>query len=115
MSFLATYLMPAGLMIAIHGLAIAMPDGTGDEPSLDEIRAATEQYRDLAVALADGYVRDPANMCETAEHMGRPAEQGAMGVHYFRPDLLGISGPPGPRVDGTGTHTDFPQACDSDL
>ena len=30
-----------------------------------------------------------------------------MGVHYFRPDLLGISGPPNPRVNGTGTHTDF--------
>jgi hypothetical protein len=30
-----------------------------------------------------------------------------MGVHYFRPDLLGISGPPNPRVDGNGTYTDF--------
>ena len=30
-----------------------------------------------------------------------------MGIHYFRPDLLGISGPPNPRVSGTGTHTDF--------
>jgi hypothetical protein len=44
---------------------------------------------------------------ETAEMMGRPATLGAMGVHYFRPDLLGISGPPNPRVDGDGTHTDF--------
>jgi hypothetical protein len=30
-----------------------------------------------------------------------------MGIHYFRPDMLGIAGPPNPRVDGTGTHTDF--------
>ena len=30
-----------------------------------------------------------------------------MGIHFFRPDLLGITGPPNPRVDGTGTHTDF--------
>ena len=30
-----------------------------------------------------------------------------MGIHYFRPDLLGIAGPPNPRVNGTGTHTDF--------
>jgi hypothetical protein len=39
--------------------------------------------------------------------MGRPAELGAMGIHYFRPDLLGITEPPSPRVNGTGTHTDF--------
>ena len=30
-----------------------------------------------------------------------------MGIHYARPDLLGITGPPSPRVNGTGTHTDF--------
>ena len=30
-----------------------------------------------------------------------------MGVHFFRPDLLGITGPPAPRVTGNGTHTDF--------
>lgn len=77
------------------------------EPSLAEIRLATERFRDIDVALAEGYIRDPANMCETADMMGRPREDGAMGVHYFRPDLLGISAPPNPRVDGTGTHTDF--------
>ncbi|MGH8167652.1 MAG: hypothetical protein ACREQ1_10455, partial [Woeseiaceae bacterium] len=51
--------------------------------------------------------RDPFNICETADMMGQPAERGAMGIHYFRPDLLGISGPPDPRVVGTGIHTDF--------
>ena len=30
-----------------------------------------------------------------------------MGIHYVRPDLLGITGPPNPRVNGTSTHTDF--------
>ena len=30
-----------------------------------------------------------------------------MGIHFLRPDLLGITGPPSPRVNGTGTHTDF--------
>jgi hypothetical protein len=39
--------------------------------------------------------------------MGLPAETGAMGIHYFRPDLLGITAPPNPLVDGNGTHTDF--------
>jgi len=77
------------------------------EPTLAEVRAATERFRDVKVALAEGYVRDPMNICETAALIGRPAELGAMGVHYFRPDLLGITGPPNPRVNGNGTHLDF--------
>lgn len=77
------------------------------EPTLDQVRAATERFRDVKVALAEGYIADPGNVCESAEMMGRPAEDGAMGVHYFRPDLLGIKGPPNPRVDGDGTHTDW--------
>jgi hypothetical protein len=77
------------------------------EPSLADMRRATEKYRDVKVALAEGYIRDPANMCETADMMGLPRDKGAMGIHYFRPDLLGITAPPNPRVDGGGTHTDF--------
>lgn len=83
------------------------PHPASVEPSLEEVRAATERFRDVEVALAEGYIRDPADMCETAEMMGRPREEGAMGIHYFRPDMLGITAPPNPRVDGTGTHTDF--------
>jgi len=79
------------------------------EPTLAEVRSATERFRDVKVALAEGYIRDPSNMCETAEMMGRPASQGAMGIHFFRPDLLGITAPPAPRVNGVGTHTDFRQ------
>lgn len=79
----------------------------GSEPTLAEVRQLTERFRDVKVALAEGYIRDPSNMCETAEMMGRPAALGAMGIHYFRPDLLGITAPPSPRVNGTGTHTDF--------
>jgi hypothetical protein len=59
------------------------------------------------VALAEGYLRDPFDLCETAEMMGRQASLGAMGIHFFRPDLLGITEPPSPRVNGVGTHTDF--------
>ena len=77
------------------------------EPTLAEVRSATERFRDVNVALAEGYIRDPFDLCDTAEMMGRPASLGAMGVHYFRPDLLGITAPPSPRVDGIGTHTDF--------
>ncbi|AHG90400.1 hypothetical protein J421_2863 [Gemmatirosa kalamazoonensis] len=77
------------------------------EPDLTAVRAATERFRDVKVALAEGYIRDPFDLCDTAEMMGRPAALGAMGIHYVRPDLLGITGPPNPRVDGTGTHIDF--------
>jgi hypothetical protein len=77
------------------------------EPTLAEVRAATERFQDVDVALAEGYIRDPGDMCETADMMGRPASAGAMGVHYFRPDLLGIIAAPGARVNGTGTYTDF--------
>ncbi len=85
----------------------ARPNTVPDEPTLDEVRQATERFRDVAVAVAEGYVRDPMNLCDTADMMGRPAAQGAMGIHFFRPDLLGITAPPSPRVNGTGTHTDF--------
>ena len=77
------------------------------EPTLAEVRKATERFRDVDVALAEGYIRDPGNVCDAAEMMGKPASLGAMGIHFFRPDLLGITAPPSPRVDGTGTHTDF--------
>ena len=82
-------------------------DAKPSEPTLEQVRAATERFRDVKVALAEGYVPAPGSTCEVAEHMGQPAELGAMGIHYFRPDMLGISGPPNPRVSGTGTHTDF--------
>ena len=105
----------AVLFVAV--LSIGCSDNRGEapatigpaagEPDMAAVRAATERYRDVEVALADGYLRDPMDVCETAEMMGRPAEQGAMGIHYVRMDLLGITGPPDPRVNGTGTHLDF--------
>lgn len=89
--------------------AITRADALKGEPTLDAVRKATERFRDVKVALAEGYLRDPGNVCDAAEMMGKPAKLGAMGIHFFRPDLLGITGPPSPRVSGTGTHTDFNQ------
>ena len=86
--------------------AIAVP-ALAEEPSFEEIYAETERFQDVKAALAEGYVPAPGEMCEAAGHMGMPEHLGAMGVHYFRPDLLGITAPPNPRVDGNGTHTDF--------
>jgi hypothetical protein len=103
-------LAAAGLVsaaIAAHDVPLAVVAPEAGEPTLAEVRSATERFRDVEVALSEGYVRDPFDLCETAEMMGRPAALGAMGVHYVRPDLLGITAPPSPRVDGVGTHTDF--------
>src|SRR5512141_2145735 len=48
---------------------------------MSAIRAATEKYRDIKVALAEGYIRDPNNMCVTSGMEGAPRQLGAMGVH----------------------------------
>lgn len=96
-------LLGLALLASVAGPAIA----GSTEPNLAALRAATDRFRDIRVALAEGYIADPMKVCETADMMGRPKDLGAMGVHYFRPDLLGITAPPNPRVDGTGTHTDF--------
>lgn len=71
-----------------------------------KVRAAAERFKNVEVALAEGYVPDPAGHCVTAAKEGLPSELGGMGIHYLRPDLLGITAT-APRVDGTGTHTDF--------
>lgn len=101
-STIAGLLSPAGLAASDSDSA-----PRSGEPTLAEVRHATERFRDVTVALAEGYVRDPFDLCETAEMMGQPASLGAMGIHYFRPDLLRISAPPSPRVNGDGTHADF--------
>lgn len=76
------------------------------EPTLEEMREALRRFESVEVALEEGYVRDPSGMCFTAEMEGRSAEEGAMGIHYFRPDLLGLTSAE-PPVTGTGIHTDF--------
>ncbi len=73
---------------------------------IESVRDATLRFEDVEVALAEGYIPDPSGECATAASHGMPAELGDMGIHYFRPDLLGITATE-PRVDGTGTHTDF--------
>ena len=76
-----------GLTLQAHTPSVAAKPAPG-EPTLAEVRAATERFRDVKVALAEGYLRDPADMCETADMMGKPAALGGMGIHFFRPDML---------------------------
>ena len=100
-------ILSASISAANRPTRAPAPAPAPGEPTLDEVRTLTDRFRDVKVALAEGYIRDPGNMCDSADMMGRPASEGAMGIHYFRPDLLGITAPPNPRVDGAGTHTDF--------
>lgn len=86
-------------------LILAACSRAAGEPTLDQVRAAAERYRDVDVAIAEGYTTD--NKCVTAEMLGFPAEQGGMGLHYVRRDLLGLPDKPEGRVAGTGTYTDF--------
>lgn len=104
-ALIAFALLAAGCSASSEPFAASKP-GPG-EPTLAEVRALTQRFQNVNVALAEGYLRDPMDLCDTAEMMGQPARLGAMGIHYFRPDLLGITAPPDPRVDGNGTHTDF--------
>lgn len=78
------------------------------ERTLDAVRAATEKYNDVKVALADGYIRDTMDTCETPYNLGLTEDLGVMGIHYLRPDLLGIE-EYHTRIDVAGTHTDFLQ------
>ena len=60
--------MGAVVLICLPGArATAAPA----EPTLEQVRAVTEKYRDVKVALAEGYVPDPTGMCMTADMIGR--------------------------------------------
>ena len=101
------------VLLAGAGVAatVAVPGTSGAEPGkhdradtgglVAEIRKATEQFRDVNVALEAGY--RPVNSCETTS-------AGSMGLHYFNPGLAapGPVDPAKPEVllyapDRTGT------------
>ena len=88
----------------ILALLIASP-AVAEDVDLDQLRISLDRYRDVNVALADGYF-SPDNHCVSAAGEGLPPELGAMGIHFIHPELLQITATE-PRVDGTGTHTDW--------
>lgn len=92
-----------GAAQVIKETAMSNPDMA---EKLTEIYHATKKYQDVEVALKEGYLRDPMNLCDTADMMGEPSFLGAMGIHFFRPDLVGVTATE-PRIDGNGLHTDF--------
>lgn len=74
---------------------------------LDQLRSDVAKYKDVSVALADGYIL-PEEHCISAKGEGLPPELGAMGLHYINPRLLEITAT-APRVDGNSTYTDWKQ------
>ena len=100
--------IPVAAALGLTALAVWPSAGQTEniKAVVAEIKAANERFTDVKVALAEGYIPDPNGVCVTAEMEGQPAEKGNMGIHYLRPDLLGITAT-APRVDGTGTHTDY--------
>lgn len=90
------------LAAAVFPVAVSAAD-----VDLDQLRAQVDKYKDIDVALAEGYIT-PDNHCVSAAGEGLPPELGAMGIHYIHPALLQITATE-PRVDGNATHTDWSQ------
>ena len=83
----------AAVACASLGMLLLASPALADEAedTLAAMRTSIERFKDVDVALADGYLRDPADHCHTAEMAGMPAEWGVMGIHFFRPDMLGVT------------------------
>lgn len=99
-----------GVATAALGLtALTMPTVAAAQDvaaQIEKVRQAAERFKDVKVALKEGYIPAPPGDCVDAAHEGLPAEWGAMGIHYINPKMLQITQTQ-PRVDGKSTHTDF--------
>jgi hypothetical protein len=93
-------IVTCSVVAAVFPLALSAAD-----VDLDQLRADVEKYKDINVALADGYIT-PDNHCVSAAGEGLPAELGAMGIHYIHPAMLEITGTD-PKVNGNSTYTDW--------
>ncbi len=102
MKILQTSVAMACLISGLTSAAIAQDLAV----EIAAVKAANEKYRDVNVALAEGYIPDPSGHCVSAAMEGLPAEWGAMGLHYLNPAVLKLTASE-PRVDGEGTNTDF--------
>lgn len=94
-----------GVICTVAGLT-ASATAQDAAAEIEAVKVATAKYRDINVALADGYVPDPSGHCVSAALEGLPPEWGGMGIHYLNPAMLKITATE-PRVDGESTHTDF--------
>lgn len=100
-----TRLTPITVLLTLGMLFLAGCDDDDDvtapegPPSLQQITDATEAFQDPQAARDAGYV-------STEECVAHPTE-GAMGVHFANPQLLGLTDPVNGRVHGTDPEIDF--------
>lgn len=83
-SGLTTSLLLAGIAGALLTTASIAPAAADDASPASTIRAATEQYQDVAAAEDAGY----ALLIDTAGISCIDSEDGAMGIHYANGDLV---------------------------
>lgn len=89
--------------------AEAPPAVSAEEAAAEEtIASLASRYTSVDAAAADGFVPDPTGMCVTADMVGLPASQGAMGIHYLHPGRLGLV-PDAPLPTGTDGVIDWTQ------
>jgi hypothetical protein len=80
-----------GITLACAGSALAHDDSSPEHgmqhdskvrpsPLVEKVRAATRRYRNIDVAIAEGWI--PATPCVSGPN------EGAMGVHYLQPERL---------------------------
>jgi hypothetical protein len=69
--------------LALLSLFVTAPAAAADNnPLADHVRAANDRFRDVSVAVAEGYAPIP---CASG------VDGGAMGVHYVKASLIGES------------------------
>ncbi len=84
-----------GVMAAVLLGNLTTPAAAGNE--LGQVRAATAKYHRIDVALADGYRLGYQGVVTGC--IAHPTD-GAMGYHYFRPDLMADPGEDPLRPEG---------------
>ena len=85
------------MSVALATNALAEVPRDQPDQSLQQLARQLEPYKSVEYAMDQGYIKTSA--CEVHPTLG------AMGFHYVRPDLLGLTPPVDGRVNGTGTYT----------
>ncbi len=93
---LMTVLLTLGLPFAAAAVEVLKTPS----PLIDKVRAATERYKDVNVAIAEGWV--PGTPCVSGPNSG------AMGVHFILPPLG--AGLPPPRIGDGVVNASEPEA-----
>ena len=75
-----TFRLPLGLaLLSLLAVGPAIADDHSGSPLVDHVRAANDRFKDVAVAVAEGYGPIP---CASSQ------QAGAMGIHYVNGNFL---------------------------